>query len=135
MMRLPSARTVPTSDWVLQLINIVFLLLLFFLANGTILGHQELGIEPPQSALSKAGAPPRDAIYIDADGQMKFRGQALDAPAIAAALKLEPMLDPAAIQVVADRRLKAILLVDRLLALKRNGLRGASLLTIRDETQ
>lgn len=133
-MRLPSSRTVPTSDWVLQLINIVFLLLLFFLANGTILSHQELGIEPPQSSLSKTGSPPHDAIYVDAGGQLKFRGQAMDAPAIAAMLKQERTANSGAIQVVADRRLKATILLDRLLELKRNGLKGASLLTIRDAT-
>jgi biopolymer transport protein ExbD len=139
-MRLAASPVKRSSDWVLQLINIVFLLLLFFLVNGTIAGPQDTGVEPPHSVLIAAGNPPRDAAYIDQDGNVRYR-QAPASPeqiarqlrSDAAALGLAGETLPPLV-IVADRRLKASRLVASIEELKRLGVRNISLLTVQDET-
>jgi biopolymer transport protein ExbD len=140
-MQLPASSVKHSSDWVLQLINIVFLLLLFFLVNGTIASQQQTAIEPPKSILVTAGNPPGDAVYIAADGEMNYRGNVVSIQRIAAILRQEmeapdngqAMLP--AIKVVADRRLKAVALIDRLREFRRSGFGDISLITIRDEAK
>lgn len=132
-MRLPAAPIKRSSDWVLQLINIVFLLLLFFMVNGTIAGQQQSQIEPPKSILVTSGNPPGDAIYIDAAGGMIYRENGASAAQIAALLKsgaAEAGLP--GIKVVADRRLKAALLVETLREFRRLGFTDISLITVRE---
>jgi biopolymer transport protein ExbD len=139
-MRLASSPMKRSSDWVLQLINIVFLLLLFFLVNGTIAGPEESGVEPPHSVLIAAGNPPRDAAYIEQDGTWRYRQASASVEQIArqlrsdaAALRLAADTLPALV-IVADRRLKASRLVAGLGELKRLGVRDISLITVQDDT-
>jgi biopolymer transport protein ExbD len=137
-MQLPAAPVKRSSDWVLQLINIVFLLLLFFLVNGTIAGQQESQIEPPKSVLVTSGNPPGDAIYIDTAGAIKYRGNSVSAAQVAALLRSGPAADADAlpgIKVVADRRLKAAQLVETLRQFRRLGFSDISLITIRENIQ
>lgn len=139
-MRLAASPVKRSSDWVLQLINIVFLLLLFFLVNGTIAAPQDTGVEPPHSVLIAAGNPPRDAAYIDHDGNVRYR----QAPASLEQIARQLRSDAAALGlagetlpplvIVADRRLKASRLVASIEELKRLGVRNISLLTVQDET-
>lgn len=139
-MRLASSPMKRSSDWVLQLINIVFLLLLFFLVNGTIAAPPETGVEPPHSVLIAAGNPPRDAAYINQDGTWNYRQATVSLEQIArqlrsdaAALGLAGETLPTLV-IVADRRLKASRLVASLGELKRLGVRDISLITVQDET-
>ena len=140
-MRLAPVVPKRSSDWVLQLINIVFLLLLFFLVNGTIAEQQEIGVEPPRSILITAGNPPRDAVSISREGRIVFRGAPVTADLIVSQLKsdakamgLEGDTLPALV-IAADRRLKAARLIDTIDALKGLGVRDISLVTIQDEAR
>lgn len=140
-MQLPASPIKRSSDWVLQLINIVFLLLLFFLVNGTIAGQQDSKIEPPKSILVTAGNPPGDAAYIAADGAMSYQGNAASIEQMVLTLRPDAkvlesgqMVFPA-IKIVADRRLKAVALIDKLRDFRRAGFTDISLITVRDEAQ
>ena len=53
-MRIAAPPKKTSAEWVLQLINIVFLLLLFFVTNGTISNIQDVSIELP-STVATAG--------------------------------------------------------------------------------
>ena len=50
-MRLAAPARKASAEWVLQLINIVFLLLLVFIVNGTIASMHEPGILPPRGVV------------------------------------------------------------------------------------
>ena len=122
-----------SSDWVLQLINIVFLLLLFFIVNGTIANIQDPTILPPRAITVTAGKPLGDAAYIDAAGALKFRGVEATPAAIRGLLSAEAAGSrPTFLQIVADRRLNAAKLVDVLQEFRAEGFENLSLITMRE---
>ncbi|MEY8879955.1 ExbD/TolR family protein [Donghicola sp. XS_ASV15] len=95
------------SEPTITLINIVFLMLIFFLVAGTL-------AQPLDTALSLVRAqdlsaqPPEDALLIDATGGMSYRGVSLpDIDAYADSHEGER----SAIRIVPDRDLSAMQLV------------------------
>jgi biopolymer transport protein ExbD len=139
-MRLAGVPIKRSTDWVLQLINIVFLLLLFFLVNGTIATQRERQIVPPRSILAGAGTPPGDAVYIDANGLIKFRDKAATVAEIATILhgardgSSTAKDEVLKVEIVADRGLKAAKLVDVLSQLRHLDITTVSLITLRDQS-
>lgn len=96
------------SEPTITLINIVFLMLIFFLVAGTL-------AQPLDSELSLVRAadltaqPPANALVIDPQGALSFRGAPMDgADAFMQAL---PETDRAAVRIVPDRDLPAADLV------------------------
>ena len=133
-MKLPATQKKTSSDWVLQLINIVFLLLLFFIVNGTIANIQDPSILPPRAISVSAGKPLGDAAYIDAAGVLKFRGAAATPASVSAFLRSEAAADlqPTFLQIVADRRLNAARLVAILQDFRSQGFENLSLITMHE---
>jgi biopolymer transport protein ExbD len=147
--RLPPLPVRTPIEPTLALINVVFLLLLFFVVTGTIVYQHDRSIVPPTSIALHTGKAPIDAVYVDAEGQLRFRGEAHSAADIAHALRADSDqglgqgadqgLGQAAaaivrpIQVVADRRLRAQTLLAVLADLKDEGLQSLSIVTVRDE--
>src|SRR3954451_14345491 len=117
------------GDWVLQLINIVFLCLLFFLVTGTITSQQVQQILPPATALTGAGGPPGDAIFIHSSGALSFRGAPATLQEVSTQLR-GATGDKHAVEIVADRTLSAARLVDVLSELRRLGVGDISLITV-----
>ena len=75
------------------MINVVFLLLIFFLMTAQIAPPDPLQVAPPQ-ADAETGAPQaRDAVYLDAEGRLAYGGARGIAAVIAA---LQARDDPAA---------------------------------------
>ena len=136
-MRLPAPPKKSSPEWVLQLINIVFLLLLFFIVNGTIAKIQDPTILPPRAITVTTGKPLGDAAYIDASGTLKFRGDAMTPAAIHGLLGREAAagLRPTYLQIVADRRLNAARLVELLQEFRAQGFENLSLVTMREQGQ
>ena len=136
-MRLPPQPATPPADWQLQLINIVFLLLLFFVTNGTISNIQDMTIELPSTVATAGGGGVGDAAHIDAKGVLKFKGKPATAPGIAAIWFAAEGTSPprshrAPFQIVADKRLPATSLLIRLQEFKAAGFENLSIITIRD---
>lgn len=146
-MRLPPQPAGSPIEPTLALINVVFLLLLFFVVTGTIVYQHDRSIDPPTSFLLNPGKAPVDAVYVDAEGTLGFRGQALGAAEIARALREDAAEEGAAgqsggedgsvvvartVQVVADRRLQARTLLAIIEDLKAQGLHSLSVVTVRD---
>ena len=127
-MRIPRTTRSKSTDWVLQFINIVFLLLLYFLVNGSIVEMQQKGIELPVSLGSAEGLPPRDGIYIDRDGALFFRRKSATAEDIAKALGFG--LHPYQAVVIADRQLPATRLITIVTKLREQGLARLQLVTL-----
>ena len=120
----------------LALINVVFLLLLFFVVTGTIVYQHDRSILPPTSLLLTPGKAPADAVYVDAEGALSFRGEPHDAAAIARLLQAERQGEDSdaarTVQLVADRSLNARTLLGIVQDLRDQGLHSLSIVTVRD---
>lgn len=127
-MRLPATPVRRSSDWVLQLINIVFLLLMFFLVNGTIASQQDGQVEPPKSILIEAANPPSDAVFVTSGGAIRYFGDDVTIQQIGQRVENRNL----PLRIVADRRLQAVRLLDVLSELRGRGFNNISLITTRD---
>ncbi|ASP34290.1 biopolymer transporter ExbD [Labrenzia sp. VG12] len=121
--RKPAKRPMETT---ISLINIVFLMLIFFLVAGR--------LAPPQDAdvkLSKANAPalpPPDALYAHADGSLRYRERTVNAEDYLAQQNKDGG-EGAAIRLAADRALKATDLLQHVSALYRAGAKSVVIVT------
>lgn len=136
-MHLPPHPSGSPVEPTLALINVVFLLLLFFVVTGTIVYQHDRSILPPTSFLLTPGKAPADAVYVDAEGGLSFRGETQDAAGIAQVLRAERQGEdgavPRTIQVVADRSLNARTLLGVVRTLRDQGLHSLSIVTVRDQ--
>lgn len=140
-MHLPPHPSGSPVEPTLALINVVFLLLLFFVVTGTIVYQHDRSILPPTSLLLTPGKAPADAVYVDVEGRLSFRGEPQDAAGIAEVLRAERQGEgdgedgavPRTVQVVADRSLMARTLLGVVRDLKDQGLHSLSIVTVRDQ--
>ena len=85
MLSRPRRRT-SEDDRILPLINVVFLLLIFFMVAGRLAASDPFAIEPPASG-SEGAAEPRDlVVLLGADGRLALDGQEMAKAALAAAV-------------------------------------------------
>jgi len=136
-MKLPSKPAPPAADWQLQLINIVFLLLLFFVSNGTISNIRDVTIELPRTVATEGSGPVGDAAHLDADNNLRFQGAPATADSIARMWFAEDGTTPARsrrapFQIVADRRLAASVLLARLQEFRAAGFENLGIVTLRE---
>ena len=97
----------------IALINIVFLMLIFFLVAGTLAQPLDAELKLIVTADLEGREPP-DALVISEDGMVSYRGEALaDVSGFAAGLETEQLLR---VKIVPDRALDA----NRLLEVSRN---------------
>jgi biopolymer transport protein ExbD len=96
------------------MINVVFLLLVFFLMTATIRPPEPFAVSPPEAALG-AEAERRGALYLAADGRLAGRGARGEAAIAAAAGAGGP------VPLVADRGVPARVLARTLRRLSEAG--------------
>lgn len=78
-MIVPVPRAARTSEEnVLPLINIVFLLLIFFMITGALSATLPFDVEPPTVTRAEADEPPGEGVAIAADGRIAFAGEHID---------------------------------------------------------
>jgi len=65
----------PSEENVLPLINIVFLLLIFFMIAGALSATAPFELEPPRADSAVATGPPRGGIALAADGRVAIEGE------------------------------------------------------------
>jgi biopolymer transport protein ExbD len=112
----------------------VFLLLLFFVMNGTISNIQDFRIELPKTTELTSGGNVTEAAYISDRNVLTFRGAPATGRSIAEAWLSEdaPGRKLAPFLVIADRRLPALDLMARLEEMKAAGLLSLTLVTVRE---
>lgn len=76
-MRLKRASTNSQHENTIPLINVVFLMLVFFLIAGTIAPSNDHEVNPVTSLLEQQ-TPPKEAISIRSDGALFFQGELID---------------------------------------------------------
>ena len=59
----------------MPLINIVFLLLIFFMVAGQLTKHDAVPVEPPVSASGEDAANPTVGVFVAADGAVHLNGR------------------------------------------------------------
>ena len=101
------ARSAARREPTIALINIVFLMLIFFMVAGTLAQPLDQGVTLVRTSALE-GRPPPDALVIRADGTLNYRGADL---AGAADLPLLGAGEAPEIRLVPDRDLPAAELV------------------------
>jgi biopolymer transport protein ExbD len=120
-MKLARPRPIRKGESTIALINIVFLMLIFFLIAGSLTPP----IDPEVSFISTAdadGSEPPDALYVTAEGTMRSRGvETSAADYVARESERQSDGDPVEIKLAADRDLAADKLIDIVAELRAAG--------------
>jgi len=75
---IPSARIRRKGDPSIAMINVIFIMLIFFLIAGTVAPPLDTNLELVDTS-SLEGREPPDALVLRADGSLRFRGDPTDA--------------------------------------------------------
>lgn len=118
----------PAPDFSLATVNIVLLLVLFFLVAGTIVAVTEQGIELPETVDLPLADLPRPLIVLAADGSTAMDGEVLAMPAILDRLTQE---GAAQVYLLTARETPALRLLETLAVLEPAGI-ASSLVTLRN---
>jgi biopolymer transport protein ExbD len=119
------------DESVLPLINVVFLLLIFFMLAGQLTSADPFDIDPPQSRSDGTGETAELTVQLGADGQLALEGETMDPAALQAAVA-EQVKDGESIRVrlKADADAEATEVVAVMERLRAAGLRRLKLLTV-----
>jgi biopolymer transport protein ExbD len=94
------ARSFDSEAGILPLINVVFLLLIFFMLAGRLTQAAPFSVEPPVSQEAAAAerptpeAPREAAVLVAADGRLALNGRPLEPAALKAALAAQLAAHP-----------------------------------------
>ncbi|NOR31277.1 MAG: biopolymer transporter ExbD [Sulfitobacter sp.] len=122
------AKTKPQREPTIALINIVFLMLVFFMVAGTLAQPLDPSLTLVETRELEGQAPP-NALVVYPDGRISFQGQdQADAASFVARLSEE---DRETVRLVPDRALPAAALVTLTRALRSAGAQRVMLVTKR----
>lgn len=129
-MHLSSPTEYRKPESTIALINVVFLMLIFFLVAGTLVSQLDKDVDLATARLAEMGEPPAGALFIAKTGELRFQGQATNLDGFLlqherAHANGKPVL------IAADHRAEAKHLVDVLAGLKTRGVSAISVVTRR----
>ena len=113
----------------LPLINIVFLMLIFFLLAGTIAPAYELDVAPPKAQHDESNSLHQSTVYVAKDGQVSFRNTLMDIAALGAAVAQGSPGVPEKLRVAVDQGAEGLLLIDVVAQLRGAGVERVYLVT------
>ena len=118
------------DDRIMPLINIVFLLLIFFLVAGVIREVEPVDVDPPRSLVEAESEAAPLTIYVSADGRLALGDNVLSDDVFNAAVTEAVTTDPEqAIRIVADRNVDSAKVITVLEALRSAGASRVKLTT------
>lgn len=127
LLPLPKRHSNP-EDNVLPLINVVFLLLIFFMLAGALVQEPPFSVTPPETRHTASGEPDAQYLAIAADGRLAYNGDIIEESELATHLA-ERSESGAPLQVRADTELEADRLTRLLAALREANVAEIRLLT------
>jgi len=135
-MRLAPRPKREADDGIVPLINIVFLLLIFFLIAGTIAPRPEIAVAYPETKESPVSRPPAEAVFVSSGGYISYRGANVETEGLTAMVAADlaaraPGRDDTPLPVVVDKALPAKDLSPVLNALTVAGVKRVKLITVR----
>lgn len=125
-MKLPKTPHRNHGDPIIPLINVIFLLIIFFMVAGSIRPPLALDVQAPEST-SEGAAESAPAIVVDRDGRVGIGAAVLDNATLAEWLRGNAIPGEGAIAVAADQATPAEKLLDVLDALKAHTSRPVTL--------
>ena len=131
----PAPRAKDHDDKLVPMINVIFLLLMFFLIAGNL---KPLFSEEQLIPLSRSEALPareRIELSLSRDGVLTWGGEAVDAARLGARLRAQPDGVPEALSLRADARTQAAALLPVLDALRAAGVQRIAIVTLRRAPQ
>ena len=134
-MHLPRQKKRAPQESTITLINVVFLMLIFFLIAGSLTPPLDKDVTLISTSESDRSEPP-DALFVTSDGVMRSRGAETDAAGYVAHVRQEQALlegDPIAVKLAADRELPATRLIEIVGDLKTAGADRVTVVTKRGE--
>ena len=135
-MKLPRASRRRTADSVTPLINVVFLLLIFFMLTGTISRPDLLDVRPPAAAAGSDEAADGLRIQLDANGQLAIDRRRLTIRQVTAEVARRQKADPGSrVVIAADGQTEAGKVLNLLDALRDAGVARVSIATVRRRQQ
>lgn len=124
----------PPAENTIALINIVFLMLVFFLIAGSLAPPIDPEIDLADSTDFTVIEPPR-AVFVSREAEIRYRGEVTTAEAVVAALReeadSEPPVNGPAIRLAPDGALPAVQLVEIIDTLRQAGAGRITLVTER----
>jgi len=109
--RLPQVQRAKAIDSSLAIVNIVLLMIFFFLATGTLISSDSVEIDLPETTLLPLDLLPKPLLTVNADAEMALDGIPMEPGTLADAL-----IDYPTLHVLADRELGAGTLLDLIAA-------------------
>ncbi|MBT8420859.1 MAG: biopolymer transporter ExbD [Gammaproteobacteria bacterium] len=133
-MKLPQTEKKPPYEPIGPLVDIVFLLLVFFLLVGTLAPVQPLAVAPPTAENTEIPTQGPLLVLLDTDGRLAFDGRILDSDALAEALEpvvaaREQINGKQTVHIEADAEVPAKRVLDLLKRLRAVGVEEFRLLT------
>lgn len=132
-MRLPQPKPSRPAENTVSLINIVFLMLIFFLLAGNLSAPPERGFQfPKTSSFTATGQAPVKAVSVSREGEILIDGHMTTQsglPGILQNLPAERKTRP--LKLIADRRLEAKALIGIVGVLRAGGFSKITIVTVR----
>lgn len=128
MISLPPKSQKRPLETTISLINIVFLMLIFFLVAGQLAPPQDGEVDLAQTD-DAPPLPPPDALYVRKDGSMVYRGEAVTAAIYLAGTNGFQEDGDKLVRLGADAELPADLLLEHVSALYAAGATGVVIVT------
>lgn len=126
---IPQRKYQSLDDRLIPLINVVFLLLIFFLIAGQVSSQQNHSINPPRSHSEKMSESSKWRIEMDIEGSVTLNGKAINLSQLSVILASRLSSQPLSIALKMDRKLKAEHLDHLLSVLRASGQTRVTLLT------
>ncbi len=134
-MQLPSLNQGEEPDNILTLVNVVFLLLIFFMLTGAIHAVDYFDVTPPVSTSEETLLVNETVILVNADGRLSIDGKEVDAIdlqlSVSDKLAQQTELE---VRLKADGNVDAVTVVKVMEWLEAVGVRHLNLLTLEPET-
>ena len=126
--RFARSRPKGSEERTLPLVNVVFLLLIFFMLSGQLAAVDPFQTVPPQSA-SEGQTPPRQfVVHLGADGRLAVDGEIMNEIALGRVLAQHG--GSPAVRLKADGRVDAVRTVAVMEVLRSAGIEKVDLLTV-----
>lgn len=126
-MRFEPSRREAGEERMLPLINVVFLLLIFFMLSGQLATTDPFGTEPPRSTSEGLMHERQIVVHLAADGRLAFNGAIMDETALRDAVARHG--PSSKVQFKADGRADAVRMVATMELLRSAGVERVDLLT------